>query len=197
MGYTHYYKYQGSLPEAQFNAFVEDCQVLFEIHWVAARICYESDVPDEPPEASAERGIVRFNGKDGDGHETFVLTRQSSGFPFCVTARKPYDRVVTAVLLLAAHHFGDLIKISSDGDMDGVDWAPGRDLLRQAGLPGATSGSESLGEVLERAQASGQSEAVALAEFVIESFDGEDVLIAGSMDEFIGWAQAIKKAVTP
>jgi len=64
------------------------------------------------------------------GHETFGLTRKVPKqrdhrkeevmyFQFCKTARKPYDLMVQACLILYKHYF-PYVSISSDGDMD--DW---------------------------------------------------------------------------
>lgn len=47
-------------------------------------------------------------------------------FDFCKTAHKPYDAVVTAVLLRAKHHYGSLVRISSDGSW--ANWQEGRTL---------------------------------------------------------------------
>lgn len=52
-------------------------------------------------------------------HETFVLKRQGDG-GFCKTARKPYDLMVQACLILLLAHFPKDAKVSSDGDSD--DW---------------------------------------------------------------------------
>lgn len=38
-------------------------------------------------------------------------------FDCCKTAFRPYDLAVTAFLIIARHHLGDLIEVSSDGDM--------------------------------------------------------------------------------
>ena len=64
------------------------------------------------------------------GHETFVLERkawkqadhrpsENTLFSFCKTARKPYDLMVQACLILYKHYF-PYVHIHSDGDMD--DW---------------------------------------------------------------------------
>jgi hypothetical protein len=64
-------------------------------------------------------------------HEIFILTRkawQQEGhrkdedtlFSFCKTARKPYDLMVQACLILYKHYF-PYVSICSDGDMD--EWA--------------------------------------------------------------------------
>ncbi len=72
---------------------------------------------------------------DGDcSHETFLLQRKSSGhvterdgrqfhFNCCKTAYKPYDLAVNACLIVAKHHLGDGMLVSSDGEAK--DWKDG------------------------------------------------------------------------
>ncbi len=45
-------------------------------------------------------------------------------FEFCKTAYKPYDVIVNVVLIIAKHHLGGAITISSDGQSK--DWDDGR-----------------------------------------------------------------------
>ena len=59
-------------------------------------------------------------------HETFVLKRTCK--EFCKTARKPYDVIVKAVLLLGVSLFPENFKVSSDGDYD--DWHGAEKLLQ-------------------------------------------------------------------
>lgn len=47
-------------------------------------------------------------------HDDFLLCRQYRG-GWCKTAFKPYDMAVTAALLIASHHYGENIKITSCG----------------------------------------------------------------------------------
>jgi hypothetical protein len=85
---------------------------------------------------------ICFNGVDEDSHETFRVERDHSHiladqtdswgkiiqekwkkeqeiFGFTKTNRKPYDLLVTAVLALYKHHFGDKVEISGDGGFQG------------------------------------------------------------------------------
>ena len=50
---------------------------------------------------------------------------------FCKTAYKPYDVVVTAILIRAKHIYGSCVSISSDGDWESIHWAYGRRLYEQ------------------------------------------------------------------
>ncbi|HOC43232.1 MAG TPA: hypothetical protein PKJ99_09505 [Thermoanaerobaculales bacterium] len=67
---------------------------------------------------------------DGDcSHETFMLLRvrtpavrelpnETEYFDCCKTAYKPYDLAVQVCLVIAAHHLGDAMQVSSDGSLD-------------------------------------------------------------------------------
>lgn len=93
--------------------------------------------------AAFNKDIIRFNGsgtikreKSGKhwrdvlcntpehnnlGHETFSLTRKYiNESTFCKTARKPYDLMVTACLLLYKYYFNS-VTIKTDGTED--DWS--------------------------------------------------------------------------
>ena len=75
---------------------------------------------------------------DGDCHyETCEIVRvpdvrkgEKEAFEFCKTAYRPYDLVVTAVLLLYAHHFPGKVRLSSDGER--VNWIEGQHLVWMA-----------------------------------------------------------------
>jgi hypothetical protein len=54
---------------------------------------------------------------------------ESHYFNFCKTAMKPYDAVVTAILIRAKSIYGSCVSISSDGDWQ--EWQAGRDLYQQ------------------------------------------------------------------
>ena len=50
------------------------------------------------------------------------LGRTATGFQFCKTAHKPYDRAVMCLLILCHHHAPECWDIGSDGDLP--DWQP-------------------------------------------------------------------------
>lgn len=94
------------------------------------------------PGGAAEQGLAivdnlsRRPGFDY-GHETFLLERSPRregweredypyGFDFCKTARKPYDQVVTAVLILCERFCPNWRDITSDGTP--ADWEPALEL---------------------------------------------------------------------
>jgi hypothetical protein len=71
---------------------------------------------------------IIFNGSEFGSldHEPFIFWLDFSfsgdGFNFCKTARKPYDWMVCATLLLVHDYFSEFVEVSSDGDLD--DWLP-------------------------------------------------------------------------
>lgn len=94
------------------------------------------------------RNMIYFNGglpgprksegrfswvNDELSHETFALFRKGSlpdydkgrayAFGFCKTARKPYDLMVCACLILFKYYFGSTVEVHSDGEED-TDWRP-------------------------------------------------------------------------
>ncbi len=92
------------------------------------QIQFEHDEPEPPV---FDDNLIRFNGVEHDGHETFYIAQEFDEhyrqpdddgklFAFCKTARKPYDTAVTACLIVLKHHLGDAIRLSSDGDPE--DW---------------------------------------------------------------------------
>ena len=70
---------------------------------------------------------ICFNGdaSKGEDHETFIIEREGNGFQFCKTARKPYDRFVKAVLVIANYYAPGALKVSCDGDDEPDCWTEG------------------------------------------------------------------------
>lgn len=124
MGYTHYIKAPKGIEPTTFARLSKAAAKVVEFTDAALR----SDSDEEgPPELTDE--LIRFNGVGDDGHETFVLTQDSSDFDFCKTAEKPYDEAVTAVLCLLHLYTDGAVEISSDGEPK--DWQDGLALARQ------------------------------------------------------------------
>lgn len=113
MGYTHYYQ-QGSIPTpALFQSFTTHVLELVQASGIAIQVTIEPD-------------FLSINGADGEDYEDFVIRRNDLTWDFCKTARRPYDTVVTAVLILARYTFPDF-HLSSDGSWLG--WLFGRKLF--------------------------------------------------------------------
>lgn len=105
----------------KYKNALQDCkQIIF-------KACEDLDLAIE---LGPSRGIF-FNGVDEDGHEPFILERQldqNNPFNFCKTNQKPYDKVVTACLIVLSFYMEDLVQISSSGNVD--DWQEGLELAR-------------------------------------------------------------------
>lgn len=74
-------------------------------------------------------GRVALNGMDEDAHETFSFP-PSRDWCFCKTAYKPYDVVVTAILIASNAICPGAFSYGSDGDAS--DWEAGLNLARRA-----------------------------------------------------------------
>jgi hypothetical protein len=124
MGYTHYYK-TSIIPLETWELIVHDIQkIIMTGDWMT-KLRHEYGV-DEPPTVNSD--MICFNGLGDEGHETFLVNRLGCR-EFCKTARKPYDDVVTASLIVLSKHAPELVKVSSDGCW--YEWLPGRNLCRQ------------------------------------------------------------------
>jgi hypothetical protein len=146
MGYTHYWYKNFAISSNIFN------QKYRELVPVAARIVELARATGIRLEGEVTPSDIYLNGVGCSSHETFVwLPGHSTSnlnmvwktgehakfekgvFAFCKTACKPYDTVVVAILCAVKSIYGgELVHISSDGDMDGNEWAKGRELYADA-----------------------------------------------------------------
>ena len=118
MGYTHYWYTRKEIPADKWDAFTNDCKELLDSD-AAEGIVWSKKDKIFP---YITEDYCNFDGIGNNGHETFAMCRygglkQSDGesFDCCKTAHKPYDKYVVDVLILAEKHFGDLIRVKSDG----------------------------------------------------------------------------------
>jgi hypothetical protein len=139
MGYTHYYSrsYTDSSGKAEYLKFREGAERII-VEAVASGIQIADAFGERLGywENSDER--VALNGYGDDSHETFdwpastppmtdsAITNVPYFFNFVKTARKPYDAVVVALLLLLKDVYGNAVDVSSDGSWS--EWQDGRDL---------------------------------------------------------------------
>jgi len=126
MGYTHYYRVQ-NVPNEAYVSIRKDFETLIP-KFTAQNIPLAGW--DGKGEMTVNDEEIRFNGVENDGHETMALGVDTEGFNFCKTARKPYDLAVTSLLIIASQHLGDLIEVSSDGDLS--DWNEAKELCLSA-----------------------------------------------------------------
>ena len=119
MGYTHYWTLESGIKQEQWNKFIEGARKVIET-------AKEAGIALEDISADS---AIHFNGVGADAHETFNITSGDVGFEFCKTAFKPYDAVVTAILIYAKTVFGNDITLKSDGNW--VDWEGGSLLFEE------------------------------------------------------------------
>ena len=101
--YTHYFSIEEpTLWEAAWPQLIEDANLIIEL----ANIPLEQRNDHSNP--SIERGIW-INDVQDDAHEPFILSKFGSADEtgFCKTARKPYDLVVSAILMRTKMLAGD------------------------------------------------------------------------------------------
>jgi len=137
MAYTHYWWRPRELDVVLFRRLVRDVKEMLEHlpgHTDSAGGLYRERpllirgaLGTGQPTVSEEE--VAFNGDAAEelDHETFAIERvyrpaswetpdvHNLWFSFCKTARKPYDLLVTASLLMFKQHFGAAVHVSSDG----------------------------------------------------------------------------------
>ena len=128
MGYTHYWTINQKeiSPESWFGFMQEFSEIEAKFH---EKLDHTTD-----QKYRIDSESIIFNGIGEQGHETFTMNRknpmeesytgENEYFNFCKTARKEYDIAVCCALIIAKKYFGDIIKVSSDGeDEDGWDKA--------------------------------------------------------------------------
>ncbi len=114
MGFTHYFELKENNKMLGLKKLQKEVQKILDEH--KDIIQYEYD-ENKPAICEVKDGtiLIKFNGINDDGHETFYFDSSEVGFNFCKTARKPYDIVVCKVLLLLHAFYGRSIDITSDG----------------------------------------------------------------------------------
>lgn len=137
MGYTHYFERSNANKGSayMFGKLAFDAKKIIE-QATARGIAVSGPLGHGTPEFTESH--FSFNGLEmlGQDHETFYWEAlpvqhewnadRDAIFNFCKTAYKPYDAVVTAVLIRAKEIYGSLVDVRSDGNWE--DWQAGRDL---------------------------------------------------------------------
>ena len=137
MGYTHYnYRPRNNAGSAyMYGKLALDAKAICEhAYTIGIKLGDWSGENGTSPQFT--EGEFSLNGIDDMSHETFTWKAMPTQvewrknepeiFDFCKTAMKPYDAVVTAILIRAKEIYGSCVSISSDGDWS--EWKDGRDL---------------------------------------------------------------------
>jgi hypothetical protein len=136
MGYTHYwYRLDGSNDREAFRQLGTDAKrIIAQAERNGIRLA-NWDGTGEPEFTELSFAL---NGVGEEAHESFrwkvnaerhEMDTDEWLFDFTKTAYKPYDAVVTAILIRAKVLYGDAVRVESDGSWD--DWAEGRALYEQ------------------------------------------------------------------
>ncbi|KAJ5587218.1 uncharacterized protein N7459_002983 [Penicillium hispanicum] len=129
--YTHYYgvrKKDSQEWQSAWPQLVEDVPKIIEASGIQiSGPSQERDVVT-PPLADTQEGI-HLNGVGEDSYESFVIDKSGSK-RFCKTARRPYDLVVTTVLLRAKTLAPNDFNLSSDGFWE-EEWGDTRRIYGQ------------------------------------------------------------------
>ena len=157
MGYTHYYTQTRAFTPTEWHDLTAAFHHML-VHLPAHSTNAGGYYVDHPlvirdgwgfntPEVDDHELV--FNGDEASGmaHESFYLERANQGFHFCKTARKPYDLLVCAVLLVVTEIAPGAITVESDGDMRGADWQPARAFLHNLPPCPQTTGTPMLKEL--------------------------------------------------
>lgn len=114
MGYSHRWTLKNGIEPSLWDNFFRGAKEILDV-------AIESGIALED---SSQGPLIFFNGVKDGAHEDFAVTDGDVGFNFCKTAGKPYDTVVTAVLIHLKRSLGDAVSIDSDGNWS--DWEGGR-----------------------------------------------------------------------
>ncbi len=133
MGYTHYWSHAPNLDRQKLLAAMQD----------AAKIVDTARAQGIALEVEFGEPTLTLNGVDEDSHEPFIFPQNIDSYAlshpkangylwaFCKTARKPYDVVVCAILLVLKHHLGKQIMVASDGGREDDEWIPAEKLVQE------------------------------------------------------------------
>lgn len=127
MGYTHYMKQSRDFIPEEWDEIKKGAQfVVKECTKQGIELRLEDDSEEDPV---INDDVIRFNGMEGNGHETFLVTRKIfESFNYCKTAGKPYDLAVTAILAITSY-YSDAVRVTSDGYQH--EWSEGLELAKR------------------------------------------------------------------
>ena len=133
MGYTHYYTQKRSFTDSEWHNIR---QAADQILRPAKDVIDQHKASDQ--KLKITKDIILFNGIGDDAHETFLLDKklrptkwkgatfnEGDCFRFTKTARKPYDKYVTALLIVIHNFANGALDIASDGFYE--EWIPGKE----------------------------------------------------------------------
>ncbi|KAF7971596.1 hypothetical protein HWV62_20772 [Athelia sp. TMB] len=135
MGYTHYWfslgRHNPQRWEEIFPRLSKDAALLI----AASGVIIAGGGGEGEPYLTEDTIALNGSEDDGDAHESFNLDKNvEENGNFCKTQEKPYDVVVTAILIRAVQLLGNEYmagggkgEITSDGTWE--EWGSGRELV--------------------------------------------------------------------
>jgi len=142
MGYTHYWKKsKNKIDDNTWKEFLSMTRRMTKLIQGKTTTSAGGYYPDDTVKICgpmgnkkllANKDYLAFNGNEDQGldHESFVIMRsKASDFEFCKTARKPYDVLCVAVLIMA-NEMDIIDEWRSDGDDE--DHTEGKELYALA-----------------------------------------------------------------
>ncbi len=129
MGYTHYWTQSKMIEPDKWADFTNKVALIIKTADDAGIPLGNYDGQGTPHVTTS---MIAFNGFANFGYESFILDNGGeawTGKAFCKTGQRPYDSVVTAVLILLKHEFADGFTVKSDGNWS--DWTEGRNLYAE------------------------------------------------------------------
>jgi len=136
MGYTHYWRptTNKALPKTKWSAFQKDLKTVLDNLPKNGVNEYTREEPLSIDMKIFSDDIIHFNAvEEKFQHECFYFERNNDeNYNFCKTARKPYDYLVIASLLLVDKHFPKKFNITSDGDV--MEWSVVQAILKEIGI---------------------------------------------------------------
>lgn len=135
MGHTHYARFAPADQSALDTAYGDFRPDIERLCWIAGLEGIVLGDAFGEGRFVATPDVVAFNGANGQDYESFYWERMPADtLWFCKTGffaadRRPYDAVVVAALVLAAHHYGAAVSISTDATPE--ELADGFKLLRR------------------------------------------------------------------
>lgn len=117
MGYTHYWTYKKVASDLTISKVLDEIKELLEINNLM-KLIKSDDLHIVP---IFNKNVILFNGIEKFGCDIFLFDfTEPNEFIFCKTDRKPYDIIVSLVLLSLSNNIPEFT-FSSDGDLE--DWA--------------------------------------------------------------------------
>lgn len=143
MGYTNYW----NLEKTEFpEEFLEGVKKIIDVaNGSGIDLANGSGIEGTKP--IVEKEVISLNGMEPEDYETFYLGGEK-GFGFCKTARRPYDAVVKAILILA-EQCGIVSGFSFDGNTTEQEYLTAKLLLKKANINFEESEDEKIKTLLE------------------------------------------------